>query len=545
MSGRRNAMTWQENPPADNGAAALARQRKLVERLELALSAPGLPCKAFETQISWVLVGEQFAYKIKKAIRLPFLDYSTLAARQYFCQEECRLNQRMAPGLYRNVAAVTGDPDHPGFDGVGAPIEYAVRMAVFGQDALWTRRIAEGRLTADEVASLAERLAQAHGEAAIVPPCASWGTPTYIAHTVGATFAELSRQAAGEGCRRSLSALRKGASRLREDLYGVFRMRRQDGMIRECHGDLHCGNVITRDGRAEAFDCIEFSEGLRWIDVMDDLAFLYMDLAFHGRADLAASLLSRYLEITGDYGGLAVLPYYRMHRALVRAKVLFERAGQGGVPASERTALEHAAQGYLRLAQPGDQSRAPAIVIMHGYSGSGKTTVARRLVQLLGAVQIRSDVERRRLFGAPAAGPARDVPYTDDASCKTYARLAGLARGIVAAGWPVIVDAAFLKADQRAPFRALAAELKVPFILVDVRASEAHMRQRVLQRERAGEDASAAGIAVLDRQLQCGEPLSGEEAGLAVVVETGAEQDGVGVDAACATVWLRAGNGMP
>lgn len=523
--------------PSMAGESTLAQQSSLVERLALALGSGTSPVLRIETQISWVLVTGKYAYKIKKAVRLPFLDFSTVAARHFYCQEECRLNRRLAPDLYLDVVPVTDSPDRPLLGCAGLPVEYAVRMTAFEQQALWSRRLAEGMLGDAEVDATALLLGRFHQAAQPVRGGVPWGTPGYVAHTVGATLAELGRQVSGDAGRECLMALRKLEARSRHALFAAFRQRRSTGMVRECHGDLHCGNIISSGQQGVPFDGIEFNDGLRWIDVMDDLAFLYMDLGFRGRPDLAASLLNRYLETTGDYDGLAVLPYYRMHRALVRAKVLLERTVQDMVSAAESAAQRTAAECYLWFARSGAPVIGPAILITHGYSGSGKTVFARSLVQVTGAVQVRSDTERKRLHRCT------DKLYSPAATRRTYERLAGLARTIVSAGWPVVVDAAFLGAWQRDLLRAVAAELSVPFFLFDVRAPPACLRERVAARKLGGMDASDAGIEVLEEQPQGEDPLTPDELAHALVVDTAAGLDLARVRAACAPVLARLGGG--
>lgn len=493
----------------------LSRQSELIDRVAAALEAGGATVLRFETHVSRVLVAGGEAYKFKKALKLPFLDDATLAARRFHCEEECRLNRRLAPGLYRGVVAVTGTAAHPVLGGSGAAIEYAVRMRAFDQHALWGVRLAQGLLDGAEVDRFADLLARFHRDAARAPTASAWGRADTIATTFTATLDDLAALAGGTDADR-LACLREWEARARAGLVGRFGVRKAQGMIRECHGDLHCDNVLTVDGEVQAFDCIEFSDSLRWIDVMDDLAFLHMDLACRRRPDLAARLLNRYLEATGDYAGLAVLRYYRVHRALVRAKVMLLRAGQDGIAADERARCGREGQAYLAFAHRCTRPGRAAVMATHGCSGSGKTAFCRLLVEILGAVQLRSDVERKRLHAAEA--PA--VLYAPAATCRTYARLAAVAREVALAGWPVIVDAACLAAAQRASFRSLAAELGLPFFLFDLHAEPATMRARILARRRDGQDASDADPAVLERQLARDEALAPAELDAAIAVDT-------------------------
>jgi len=488
---------------------AIDTQEKLVRALARAVQAASGPVSLFETHISWILVAGPHAWKLKKAVRFDFLDFSTLAARRFYCEEELRLNRRLAPELYLEVQAITGSADAPQLGGGGPAIEYALRMRAFPQEALWSERVASGAITPEEIDQLADTLARFHRDAPVAPPASHWGTPALL------------RQSADEILGTLVQALRDPADKLRVDallawhlarhaqLCPAFERRRRDGYVREGHGDLHCGNILTVDGHATAFDCIEFSEGLRWIDVLNDIAFATMDLQVSGRADLAARLLNRYLEASGDYLDLALLRYYQTLRALVRCKVALLRLQELAADALQRADCERRMQACLGFACASISTAPLALMIMHGFSGSGKSTVAGTVVELCGAIRIRSDVERKRMHGAgsPAAGDL----YAPAVSDAVYARLGLLARRIVEAGLPVVVDAAFLDHAQRQRFAALARELGVPFLIFDVRTDEALMRERLARRARQGGDPSDADAEVLARQLVSHHPLADEE----------------------------------
>ena len=518
---------------------AAARQAILIDTLASRLAAGGATLTQYETHLSRVLVTGDYAYKFKKALRLPFVDFSTLEARRFYCNEECRLNRRLAPALYIDVLPVGGSREHPLLGGAGPALEYAVRMHAFRQQDLWSARIAAGVLAEAEVDALARTLARLHREAAPAPPGSGLGSARAVAAVFEATLGELARLV-GEGAgSESVAQLRQWQSGQQGGLAAELECRRTQGRVRECHGDLHCANILTSQDGVQVFDCIEFSDSLRWIDVMDDLAFVHMDLARRGRPDLAASLLNRYLEITGDYAGLRLLPYYRIHRALVRAKVMLLRAAQPGDPLV-RAGDRREGFACLDFARRCLDPCPVALMITHGCSGSGKTVFSRRVVPLLGALQLRSDVERKRLYGLepnhrPDAG-ARAALYGSAATQRTYAHLAGLAHGVLAAGWPVVVDAAFLHATERVRFRTLAAELGVPFFIVDMRVEPATMRGRIAARERAGLDASDADLAVLEAQLRTDEPLTPLEDPHAIAVDAGPAFDAARVHAACAPV---------
>jgi predicted kinase len=248
---------------------------------------------------------------------------------------------------------------------------------------------------------------------------------------------------------------------------------------------------------------------------MNEAAFLAMDLEDRGRRDLAWRFLNRYLEATGDYAGLAVLPFYLVYRALVRAKVHLMRSRQGGLPRAEKARLARAFQGYLALAARLAGPRRPALILAHGLSGSGKTTMTQPLVEALGAVRVRSDLERKRAHGlAPLASSGSGVGegiYSPQANTATYLRLGELAQETLRAGCSVVVDAALLKRAERDAFRAIADRLETPFVILDFHAPLEVLRTRIAQRLARADDASEADLAVLEHQLAAREALTPAE----------------------------------
>lgn len=476
-----------------------------------------------ETHISWVLLAGEYAYKIKKPVDLGFLDFSTLPKRKHFCEEELRLNRRLAPQIYLAVVAITGTADDPRLGGTGEAIEYAVKMRRFAQEAQLDRLLARGALESAHIDALADELARFHGEIAVAGPGTPFGEPDAVYAPMHENFEQIGPRV-DAAARAPLARLAQWTQAARDRLAPVLAARKRDGFIRECHGDAHLANMALIDSQVLLFDCLEFNDNLRWIDVMSELAFAVMDLDDRGRPDFGWRLLNRYLEQTGDYAGLQLLRFYQVYRALVRAKVAAIRCSQPGLSPDERARAVSAYQSYIELAERYTQPRATALMITHGVSGSGKSTVAQMLVETHGAVRVRSDVERKRLAGLPPmarSDSGLDAGlYSADLSRRTYARLGELARTIIGAGLPVIVDATFLKRAQRDAMRTLAASLGVPFVILDTAAPEDVLRARVRVRRDLGHDVSEATAAVLERQLATREPLAAEEQRHSVHIET-------------------------
>jgi len=477
--------------------------------------------EVIETHISWVILTGDYAYKIKKPVNLGFLDFTSLQQRRFYCEEELRLNRRLAPKLYLEVAAITGSAERPVWNGAGDAIEYAVKMRQFPQQALLDRLLERGALTPQHIDALASRIAAFHGEVEVAGTGSPFGTPQRVLAPAVENFRQIRASLDSPADLAALDALQAWTEQQHAALADTFAQRKRDGFVRECHGDMHLGNIALVDGEVTVFDCIEFNDNLRWIDVVSEVAFLAMDLMDRKRTDLAWRALNLYLESTGDYAGLAVLRYYLVYRAMVRAKVICIRAGQ---PSADRAATMERYRGYIDLAQGLAAPGAPGFIINHGLSGSGKTTLSQPMLEAIGAIRIRSDIERKRLHGLAAlerseSGIGGDI-YAPDATALTYQRLAELARAAVEAGFTVIVDATFLQRSQRDAFRALAASLKVAFVICDFQAPAGTLRERIAQRLQHGRDASEADLAVLQRQLATQQPLTPQELAHAIVVDT-------------------------
>jgi aminoglycoside phosphotransferase family enzyme/predicted kinase len=501
--------------PRAAGFDALATHARLIEALRATrpFGHPVLRVEVIETHISTVLLAGEFTYKIKKPVDLGFVDFSTLERRRRCCEAEVRLNRRTAPQLYLGVVPITGSVDRPLIGGEGEPIEYAVRMRRFAPDATFDKLpIVPGQV--DELAAI---IAAFHCAVPVAATQSAHGAPALIQEYALDNFRQIGTLVADLASVDALARLRAWTEAEFQRLAATFEERRRRGFVRECHGDLHLGNVALIEGNPVPFDCIEFSAPLRWIDVISEVAFTMMDLLAHGERALGFRFLNAYLEHTGDYEGVAVLRFYLVYRALVRAKIA---ALQERRPSLER---------YLRVALTLTGRPPAGLVITCGLSGSGKTTFARALAGSLGALHIRSDVERKRMHGmsAEARGQAAIGTgiYTLQASAATYERLARLARAVLLSGFPVIIDATFLRRGERDAFRDLARRTRARFVIARCEAPLPALRARLLARE-GGHDASDATPAVLERQLAVREGFTPAEAEAGITCHT-LERDGL------------------
>lgn len=496
-----------------------SEQQSLIESLRAPsrYPHPARHVQLLETHISWVLLAGRYAYKIKKAVNFGFLDFTTLEARKFYCEEEIRLNRRFTPHLYLDVVAIGGSAQQPEW-GAQPAIEYAVRMHRFASAKLMDSLLTRGAVTPAHIDSLAGTISRFH---AGLPPAAAetaYGSLDAIRGPMLQNFEQLSPLLDDD--KEVLAALRRHSTDEYATCAPRFVQRKKQGWVRECHGDLHLGNIVLIRGEPVPFDGIEFNAGFRWIDVMNEVAFLVMDLMHRDRTDLAFRFLNGYLEHTGDYQGIGVLRFYLAYRAIVRAKIFAMRAQQADTAPRAAEQEMAACHAYLTLAANSLSRLRPTLIITHGLPGCGKTTVTQVALERLQAVRIRSDVERKRLYGLAPLEASRSLPgggmYSKEATERTYARLHDMARELLDVGFPVIVDAAFLKHAERERFRQLADEMAVPFVILSVQASESVLRQRIERRLESAKDASEADLAVLTMLQTSHEPLTDREHACAV-----------------------------
>lgn len=475
---------------------------------------PTAEIRYLETHISWVVLTGPYAYKIKKPVTLEFLDFSTLELRKQYCDEELRLNQRWAPGLYLGVVEIRGSRESATIEGNGPLIDYAVKMVQFPQSARLDAQLAADTLDYDDMRSLATMLTEKHSDADIKKPHLSDSVKSPMLDNFD-NIAKYYDQSLLQDLKAwTIAALNRLRSKLED--------RRERGFIRECHGDLHLANLVRLDTGITAFDCVEFSARLRDIDVMSDVAFLVMDLVARRRRDLAYEFLNSYLEYSGDYEGMRLFDLYFVYHCLIRAKISAIRGSERSSPmearADERELLRYVAVARDRIDRP-----PPIVIGMHGFSGSGKTWTSDRLLRALPAVRIRADVERKRIHGYGITNRSGSTVgqglYTNAKSIAVYESLASITTTLVESGHHTIIDASFLKLTERDRFRELTNRLGAEFLMIDTRAAQSVLADRLQAREN---DASEANVDVLRHQLDVADPLTPDERKTTVFIDTGA-----------------------
>ncbi len=462
---------------------------------------PAVKPQLIETHISWVILAGEFAYKIKKPLDLGFLDFTTLQKRHHFCEEEIRLNRRLAPDIYLGVVAITGTLAHPQVDAQVNPrghvLEWAVKMRAFPANATLDR---EAEITREQIDAIANQVADFHASIAIAPQSSLYGEFSAVVAPIMLNFSQLSdllRLPVSDQNAITLNVLHAWSQCEAERLTAYFTQRKTRGFIRECHGDLHLGNIAWVDDKPLIFDALEFNADLRHIDVINEVAFLSMDLQHRGRSDLAWRFLNHYLDLSGDIAGLAALTFYQVYRAMVRAKVTALLAKAHETPCNE-------CMDYLQLAKHLIHTRHPVLILMHGVSGSGKSWLSQHLLEQLGGIRLRSDVIRKRLFGLKPLDNSRTISeniYSQEASAQTLQQLIHDARIVLANGYLCIIDATFIHRTWRQPFQDLAEEMHIDWHIISLESSEEILRDRIIKRQHIGTDPSEADLSVLASQL--------------------------------------------
>jgi aminoglycoside phosphotransferase family enzyme/predicted kinase len=455
-----------------------------------------------DTHISIVFLAGDRAFKLKREVRFDYVDFSSVEQRRVACEAEVRLNRRTAPALYRGVRAVTRERDGSlALGGQGVPIDWLVEMTRFDQDTLFDRLAERGRLDVALMEGLATAIARFHADAAARNDHGGRAGMDWVVDGNALGFA---RQGASvldpSACERLTAHARAVIDRHAARLDA----RRQAGLVRECHGDLHLRNICLHDGAPTIFDGVEFNDEISCIDVLYDVAFLLMDLWRRGLRVHANTVFNAYIARTTDVDALGLMPLFLSCRAAVRAKTS-ATAAQVQQDARQRSTLEVAARQYLALADTCLRPPPPCLIAVGGFSGSGKSTLARGLAPGIGAAPgalvVSSDLMRKRLLGVGPLTRLGPEGYATDVTRQVYRLIAARAAAAVLAGHAVVADAVFARPRDRDEIAAVAREAGVPFSGLWIEAPPETLAQRIADRTL---DASDATVDVLERQLRSG-----------------------------------------
>ncbi|MBE7381452.1 MAG: AAA family ATPase [Leptolyngbya sp. SIO1E4] len=473
------------------------------------------PIQLIQTHVSYVLLTGDYAYKVKKPVDFGFLDYSTLEKRHHFCQEEVRLNQRAAAPIYLDVLPVAQVNDTYVLGQPENAVEYAVKMRQFPQSALLSQKFAQGELTEALLRQLAEAIARFHQTAETNDYIRSFGTVEQIRQAIDENYDQTVDFIGGPQTQQQFDATKAYTDQFFATQQPLLQQRVEQDKIRACHGDSHLNNICYWQDQLLLFDCIEFNEPFRFVDVMFDIAYIVMDLTVQGRNDLAAGFLSHYVEQTGDWEGLQVLPLYVSRQSYVRAKVISFLLNDPSISAAEKQQAAEQAAPYYTLAWSYVQPQPGRLLIMAGLSGSGKSTVARELSRQLGAIHLRSDAVRKHLAGIPLQQTGDDSLYTAEMNRKTYERLTALGMLLASKGYCVILDAKFDRQGTRQAVMTQAQAQNLPLTIVHCTAPMETLKQRVQARQG---DIADATLGVLEKQTL--EPFTEAEADYLATVDT-------------------------
>lgn len=480
-----------------------------------------------QTHVSWIFLTDSHAYKIKKPVDFGFLNFSTIDRRRFYCNEEVRLNRRLCPDVYEGVVEVREAPGGAAFHGTGQVIDYAVRMKRLPEERMLERLVERGEVTPAAIRDVARVIADFHRTAVTSHSIAEYGRLERIMFNWEENLSQCVPFAGMTLPAKEREAIRQWVSSFAENHGDLFEKRVNQGFIRECDGDIHLENICLTDTGVCIFDCIEFNERFRCCDTAADVAFLLMDLDYHCRRDLAEAALNEYLAVSGDAGLMELIDFYKIYRAFVRGKVESFRLNDDGIGQEERELAGIRAARYFRLARGYIERRRlkKTLFITCGLIGSGKSTLAAQLAFELGIASFSSDIVRKRLAGIPPETRVR-VPhgsgiYSPASGEATYAELLRLAKAELETGRSVIIDAAFIRGDQRRPFTSLARKAAADCVILHVGCPEAEQRDRLARRESDESSVSDGRLELLEYQKADLEPPDESEGVVITVTTTG------------------------
>ncbi len=444
-----------------------------------------------QTHASYIFLTGEYAYKVKKNVNYGFLNYSTLAKRKHFIEAEFKLNKKIAPELYLEVLPISDRDGKFILGGSDNIVEYALKMRAFPQENLLSNLLQEGKLSCDRFTELGKIVAHFHNHAATSKYISSFGTVDKISAAFTENYQQSQKYLGTVQTKEQFTKTKAYTDSFFATREGLFINRVKQNKIKECHGDLHLKNICLWQGKIQLFDRIEFNESFRFVDTMYDVAFTVMDLEARGKLEFANTFLNSYLEHTGDWIGLLILPIYLSRQAYVRAKVNSFLLDDPQIDEADRQEATRTASDYYRQAYQYTQSEPGKLIIMSGLSGSGKSSVAREIARNIDAIQIRSDAVRKYLADIPLDESGADDIYTPEMTQKTYDRLLELGITLAKAGYTIILDAKYDRLALRQPVIAQAQTENIPLKIVHCTAPMSVLCDRLNQRQGDISDATA------------------------------------------------------
>ena len=456
--------------------------------------------EVIETHLSWVFLTDEYAYKLKKPVALYFVDTTSLENRKHFCAEEVRLNARWASHYYIGVETLNGSEQSPELNGEGPVVDYLVKMRRWSAD----QPLDQQTLTCEDAAQLAIRLSQLQGQVPAAGVDLPYGNPTELAMPALLNFQQVQPILSERTDLEQLEQLQGWADEALKRLWPRMSERKDQGRIREVHGDLYAGHIIKDDWGYQCVDCVEYRSEFRWVDVISEMANLVMDFEARGQQAFANRLINAWLETTGDYHGLWVYMPYKAYRAMVRAKSALLDLEPAKIAREKHLTPLALYREYAERAETYTQVPHRFLIITHGTIGCGKGELSTRLVEELGVIRLRTDVERRRAHGmaidAPTDAELDAGIHGPEASDEVYRTLARQAEQILRAGFPVMISGSFLKRRQRERFQRLADAQGVYLVLLQCTPPESWVEEQIHHRTVISDNPTGANLNLLNHQ---------------------------------------------
>jgi aminoglycoside phosphotransferase family enzyme/predicted kinase len=463
---------------------------ELVQAMLIPEAYPESPEKIelMQTQMSFIFLTGDYVYKVKKPVNLGYLDYTTLEKRLFFCRKEVELNSRLCPETYLGVLPITKDKGRIFIGGEGNIIEYVVKMCYLPQQKMMNVLLEQNRVTAEMVEKVAQKLADFHRLAETNGEISTYGSIKAIMVNTEENFSQTEKYIGKTISNEKYDRIKNYTNRFIKENEVLFNERVTGGRIRDCHGDLHAAHICFTDGVC-IYDCIEFNDRFRYCDVASEVAFLAMDLDHYGRADISRSFINTYIASSRDREIIKLLKFYKCYRAYVRGKVESFKTDDPYISEAEREKARTAATGYFELADSYTRKK-PLLIITVGLVGTGKSTVARALAKRLGLTVISSDITRKKIAGVPPTehhfeGFSGGI-YTPEFTRQTYDAMFAEAKGIMASGDSVVLDASFIRKEERLRAKQLAEDAKSDFLIVETVLPEDVVKKRLARRLKSG-----------------------------------------------------------